>query len=291
MNLDRRNVADNSSFVCRRQTRRAAFLARLKSEDTIAVVGATGGCGRAIVETLLESTKFHVRAVSRSRSKARDYFSRYKEQKLTFAEADVAAGSAEAERNLSNALKGAAAVVIATGTSAFPSASWGMFFSNSPNAIDAKGTERILDLADKKALKRVILITSIGVTRRKQFPFAILNLFGVLDAKRKAEDYVMSSAGGGAFDYTIVRPGQLLNDYDRRARQNTVGSTAEECALRVQRGDVLQGQVYRRSVAYFVQCALTRPSESNLEVCLTNERGRKQDEKEVHEILDKIVTS
>jgi len=41
-------------------------------------------------------------------------------------------------------------------------------------------------------------------------PFVILNLFGVLDAKRSGEAAIMSASGAGGFGYAIVRPGRLV---------------------------------------------------------------------------------
>jgi len=41
-------------------------------------------------------------------------------------------------------------------------------------------------------------------------PFKILNLFGVLDAKRTGEDALKASAIANGVDYVILRPGRLV---------------------------------------------------------------------------------
>lgn len=63
----------------------------------------------------------------------------------------------------------------------------------------------MLECTDKNSLKRVVYASSIGTLRSKSFPFAILNLFGILDAKRTAEDIVKACGTS----YAIVRLGKL----------------------------------------------------------------------------------
>ena len=41
-------------------------------------------------------------------------------------------------------------------------------------------------------------------------PFPILNLFGVLDAKRAGEEAVMRNGDSGAYVYSIIKPGRLV---------------------------------------------------------------------------------
>lgn len=58
--------------------------------------------------------------------------------------------------------------------------------------------------------KRVVLMSSIGVTRRKDFPFVILNGAGVLDAKHEGETAVRTAAEDFVGSCSIIRPGQLI---------------------------------------------------------------------------------
>lgn len=97
-------------------------------------------------------------------------------------------------REIEDQIRDCQGVVIATGTTAFPSAKWKG--GNNPRAIDLEATLRILEAVkrvnegrdeDPTRIKKVLLLTSIGTSRASSFPFVILNLFGVLDAKREAE--------------------------------------------------------------------------------------------------------
>lgn len=278
--------------ACSRYSRRTSPHAVLKSGDTIAVVGATGRVGRIVVEALLKNSEFRVRAVARSRSKARDYLSIFQSDNLSYAEADVTSGTSGAGESLKKALTGAAAIVIATGTSAFPTSAWGPFFSNSPREVDNRGSDRILASIDNDTLQRIVLITSIGTRRSRQLPFAILNLFGVLDEKRQAELNVAAAAKNRHFDYAIVRPGRLLDESDAKEMvEGANGAVGKKDALRLREGDVLQGQTYRRSVAYVVQCALTRVASGSVDCCMINEEGSQQNESVIHEMLNNIASS
>lgn len=57
---------------------------------------------------------------------------------------------------------------------------------NTPANVDTSGTLKVLDAwarAAGDARKQFVLMSSIGVQRRDQMPFPILNACGVLDAK------------------------------------------------------------------------------------------------------------
>ena len=49
-----------------------------------------------------------------------------------------------------------------------------------------------------------MLVSSIGVERYTQFPFAVLNAFGALKYKYESEQKLVSSG----LSYSIVRPGK-----------------------------------------------------------------------------------
>jgi hypothetical protein len=98
------------------------------------------------------------------------------------------------------------------GTTAFPTKKWNG--GNTPNAIDNLAVRRVCDalIKERKNPIKVVLVTSVGVERTQAFPFLILNLFGVLDAKRSGEEAVkeMAATSGGTLDYAIIRPGRLV---------------------------------------------------------------------------------
>jgi len=112
-------------------------------------------------------------------------------------------------QSLAAAMNDVSAVVIATGTTAFPTKKWAG--GNTPHAVDEDAVRKVARAAaEVNTMKKVVLVTSIGVERRKELPFSILNLFGVLDAKRNGEVAVIEAASEGGFDYAIVRPGRLV---------------------------------------------------------------------------------
>jgi uncharacterized protein YbjT (DUF2867 family) len=116
------------------------------------------------------------------------------------------------EEVLRAALLNVSGVVLSLGTTAFPTKKWKG--GNTPNAIDNLAIRRVSNalLTEKNIPRKVVLVTSVGVKRTKDFPFFILNLFGVLDAKRSGEEAIqeMAAASGGMLDYAIVRPGRLV---------------------------------------------------------------------------------
>ncbi len=59
-------------------------------------------------------------------------------------------------------------------------------------------------------VKRVTMLSSIGVKRRWQFPFSFLNFFGVLDAKAAGEEAIIQGAARCNYDFAVVRPGRLV---------------------------------------------------------------------------------
>jgi hypothetical protein len=61
-----------------------------------------------------------------------------------------------------------------------------------------------------RRIKKVTLLTSIGVRRKEKFPFSILNSFGVLDSMVEGEDYLIKGADKAGYSYAIVRPGRLI---------------------------------------------------------------------------------
>jgi hypothetical protein len=56
----------------------------------------------------------------------------------------------------------------------------------------------------------MIMLSSIGVQRRTQMPFPVLNACGVLDAKAAGEAAIKADAEAAGYSYTILRPGQLF---------------------------------------------------------------------------------
>lgn len=80
-----------------------------------------------------------------------------------------------------------------------------------------------------------------------QFPFSILNQFGVLDAKRKGEEALINSS----LPYTIIRPGRLIDGPYTSYDLNTLikAKTNSKLGVVLGTGDTLNGQASRIDVA------------------------------------------
>jgi uncharacterized protein YbjT (DUF2867 family) len=192
--------------------------AAVTSGDKVLVLGGTGGVGQLTIGKLLNHPyNLSVRTTSRDPTKAKETISIFGDatgdgdhKNLEIVKLDLLAEDTTA---LEIAMSDVAAVVISVGTTAFPTMKWKG--GNTPKAIDQYAVERVARVAASKApeLKRIVLVTSVGVERTDQMPFVILNLFGVLDAKKKGEEAIMdavTSKSGGRFDYVVIRPGRLV---------------------------------------------------------------------------------
>ena len=208
---------------------------------TALVAGATGGVGQLVVARLL-AAGWRVRALVRSEAKARALFGSFSSS-LEIVEADlrevfcsdtqlqgsgggapvppapltgatsllVSPPSSErptlADSALAGLFESLDAVVCCTGTTAFPSARWEG--DNGPRQTDEVGVRNLVAAVQSASpsLRRFVLVSSIGVSRTGQFPFLILNAFGVLSAKAAGEKSLQDSG----LPFTILRPGRLTD--------------------------------------------------------------------------------
>jgi nucleoside-diphosphate-sugar epimerase len=258
----------------------------LKTGDTIAVVGATGGVGRLLVSRILEDGRFRVRALVRSRSAARDCFPGADERMLTISDIDIL--SSANDTRLADALAGVNAVVISTGTSAFPTRAWGPKFDNSPDRVDRKGTENILANVDRSSTRRVVLVTSIGTLRKHRFPFYILNLFGVLDAKRAGELSLMKAAEQNGYNFAIIRAGRLIGGPHSNPGPIRYAKKPDLQGIKVAGGDQLMGDISRTNTALAVQYTLEWDQEKDIDICVVNAAGLKPTVHAWHRILEAL---
>jgi hypothetical protein len=217
----------------------------LQPGDTVAVVGL-GNVGKLVALRLSDTYK--VNGIVRNANSVKSFFEG-REEKISLFETDLLDEVSSMETKKSQqpycpdslllALRDANAIVICTGTTAFPTEAWsrsGQFSVtstvisalldskfdvpqallsldtqglNTPNNVDNRANKLILD-AWKKACKvkrkRAIMLSSIGVKRRESMPFPILNACGVLDAKAAGEQALQDAAVEGGFSYTILRP-------------------------------------------------------------------------------------
>lgn len=229
----------------------------VSEEDLVLVTGATGGVGQLTVAKLVDKG-FKVRVLTRNASKAENMFA---------GKAEIAVGDIRNPETLPAAMENVTHIICCSGTTAFPSERWdfdnnpnfidyfGLFFNpesakaeakNSPMKVDAQGVQNIVEAAPKD-LKQFIFISSCGVERKNDFPYSILNAFGILDAKKQAEETIINSNT----PYTIIRPGQLIDgpytsyDINTLLRAKTDGKLDVVLAT----GDKITGQTSRIDVA------------------------------------------
>ena len=236
--------------------------------DTVLVVGGTGGVGQLVTQKLLNSD-FKVRVTSRNTAQAREILGT---DAVDVVPLDLLQGSS---KQLENALQDVAGVVISVGTTAFPTMKWRG--GNTPQAIDADAVTKLVKAATQQpSMKKIVLITSVGVYRTDEMPFMILNLFGVLDAKRTGEDALKKAATASNVDYVIVRPGRLIGgpftNYDV-ARLLQIEGGAEN-GVDVEKGDALLGDCKRDACAESIVQALQQDAAKNIEFSIvSNEKA------------------
>ncbi|MEL6263242.1 MAG: SDR family oxidoreductase [Cyanobacteria bacterium J06626_6] len=229
----------------------------------VLVAGATGGVGQLTVANLIRQ-QYPVRILTRSAAKAREMFAN---------NVEVAVGDIRQPDTLPAATAGITHLICATGTTALPSARWDFQVDlgsnpaeqlvnwakiyldedfrnanarNTPEAVDAVGVSNLVQAAPK-SLQRFVFVSSCGVARKDQFPYNILNAYGVLDAKGKGETAILRSG----LPYTIIRPGQLTDGpYTSRDFNSLIkASTEGKLGVTIATGDTLNGQTSRIDVA------------------------------------------
>ncbi|MEL6605534.1 MAG: SDR family oxidoreductase [Cyanobacteria bacterium J06614_10] len=239
-----------------------------RKDARVLVAGATGGVGQLTVANLIRQG-YPVRVLTRSAAKAEAMFA----DTTAANDIEIAVGDIRQPDTLPAATAGITHLICATGTTALPSArwdfqidlgsnpaeqifNWGKIYldedfrnanaRNTPEAVDAIGVSNLVQAAPKD-LQRFVFVSSCGVARKDQFPYSILNAYGVLDAKGKGETAILRSG----LPYTIIRPGQLTDGpYTSRDFNSLVkASTEGKLGVTIATGDTLNGQTSRLDVA------------------------------------------
>ncbi|XP_051214366.1 uncharacterized protein At5g02240 [Lolium perenne] len=209
------------------------------SSKLVLVVGGTGGVGQLVVASLL-SRKIKTRLLLRNPEKAVTLFGKQDENVLQVYEADT--------RNVDaftpEMFEGVTHVICTTGTTAFPSKRWDG--DNTPERVDWDGVRNFVS-AMPKTIERLVLVSSIGVTKYNEIPWSIMNLFGVLKYKKMAEDFIRDSG----IPFTIIRPGRLTDGPYTSYDLNTLlkATAGERRAVEIGQGDKLVGEASRLVVA------------------------------------------
>lgn len=294
--------------------------------ETVVVAGATGGVGRLVVERLLRRSRSDVRNgghggpspvaeneakrevtkrledsfdVTEVRALVRDV----RRAKKVFAAGDdrlqivglggnvgqsVTNGRAELRKVLSDALAGAAAMVICTGTTAFPTLAWRG--GNTPKAVDDEFVRELVNSVDEKSMRRVVLVSSIGtsIERRRSFPFAILNAFGILYSKAQGERHVKQAAERSGFAYGILRTGRLLGEPHTNIGMLRFEADLSKTDISVARGDVLRGDLSRSAAADAAVHMTTWDPGYNFEFSVIHADGRWPGDDRWQEVLRSV---
>lgn len=226
-------------------------------ENLVLVVGATGGVGQLVTAKLLEIDR-PVRILTRNQAKAAAMFA----GKGEYGIADIRDRS-----SLVAVMTGVKYIICCAGTTAFPSDRWdfdpalspfdwlGAIFNrdefikkakNSPMLADGEGMKNLVATAPED-IERFVFVSSCGVLRKEQFPFNILNSFGVLDAKLIGENALINSG----LPYTIIRPGRLIDGPFTSYDLNTLlkATTDGKLGVVVGTGDKLAGDTSRIDLA------------------------------------------
>ena len=149
-------------------------------------------------------------------------------------------------------MEGVDAVCCCTGTTAFPTLRW--LGKNDPETNGYVGTKNLVELAAKEGkkegrekMRRFVFVSSAGVKRYDAPPYSIMNAFGVLTAKEKAEELLKASG----IPYTIVRPCRLTDAPYTSYDLNTLikGESGARKEVLITTDEVLDGETSRAAVA------------------------------------------
>ena len=255
----------------------------MSDNKLILVVGATGGVGQLVVAKLL-AQQYRVRILTRNPSKAQQLFAQ---------QVEIYQGDIKDVNTITNAIDSVTDIICCVGTTAFPSSKWQLNLSspwdyvtsylqpkelgkkaqNSPLQVDAQGVINLVKSCDVNQIKRFVLVSSCGVLRQNEFPYTILNLFGVLSAKKQGEDYLINSG----ISYTIIRPSRLIDGPFTSYDLNTLlkAKTNGEKNVVIDTGDKINGESSRIDVANACVECLTSEKTKNKAFEIINQGERK----------------
>lgn len=210
------------------------------SDMKVLVAGATGGVGKAVTRQLA-SQGIQTRAFVRDAVRASATLP------LGGSGVEILEGNVYNYRDCNRAMQGCTAVICATGAT-------DRFSPLSPFQVDFQGTENLVAAARQSGIKKFVFVSSIGADD----PLFPLNLFfGLLFWKKQGELAVQRSG----LDYTIIRPGGLLNEIrSGRGEGGVVAAGADAFGLPPRR---MPGSILRSDVAEGCVAALVEPAASN----------------------------
>jgi uncharacterized protein YbjT (DUF2867 family) len=218
---------------------------------------------------------------------------------------EIVVGDIREPNTLPPAMLNINSIICCTGTTAFPSARWefdssvniielGLAFldrqslenkaKNTPLKVDAQAVKNLVAAAPK-SLNRFVFVSSCGIQRKTQFPFNVLNSFGVLDAKQQGEEAIINSG----IPYTIIRPGRLIDGPFTSYDLNTLLKATTDGKLNVVlgKGDTLSGDASRIDVAAACVESLFYPNTAGQVFELVNQ-GTRSSEIDWEQLFNKV---
>lgn len=232
---------------------------------SILVLGATGGVGQIVVAKLIEQN-YQIIAIVRDTEKAQKLFANCEN-------IEICQGDARDKKSLQKCLenKQIDVTISCIGTTAFPSTRW--LGDNNPKNTDYLGNQNLINIMPSH-LKRFVLVSSQGVQRSDKFPYKILNLFGVLDEKLKAENLLKNSG----LPYTIIRPGRLTDGPYTSYDLNTLikATSGNRQKIIIGQGDKLNGETSRIIVAEACVEAMKLDCTINQTFEIVNQSGKNE---------------
>ncbi|WP_079509056.1 SDR family oxidoreductase [Mesobacillus jeotgali] len=154
------------------------------------VVGANGQIGKLLVEFLKESADHNVRAMLRKQEQAKEFETKGIETAIASLEGSV--------EDIASAAKGCDAVVFAAG-------SGGQTGLDKTLLVDLDGAVKTVEAAEQAGIDRFIMISALQAHNRENWSETIKPYYV---AKHYADRALLQSS----LNYTIIRPGGLLNE-------------------------------------------------------------------------------
>lgn len=249
------------------------------------VFGATGGVGQLATQQLIQRG-VNVIAVTRDISTASQF--------PTLNGCQFVEANALLPKTLPSAIEGSDLMVINVGTTAFMTKKWeGLDLTNpqarpknAPRIACYNTVENIMaaTASCRRKPKKILLLSSIGVERSNSFPFKILNLYGILDAKRDSEDLLIEKCKEIGSSAIIVRPGRLVGapftNFDLAKLLGKEQDSGNR-GIVIYKNDVLAGDIEREDVATAIVkllLDLKNPKFSNassIKLSIVNKKGPK----------------
>ncbi|WP_017379636.1 SDR family oxidoreductase [Paenisporosarcina sp. TG-14] len=156
----------------------------------IFVVGATGQIGKHLINLIQKSEQHTVRAMVRKQEQA---------DELGQQGVDAAVASLEGSvQDIANAAKGCDAIVFTAG-------SGGHTGLDKTLLIDLDGAAKTAEAAEQAGITRFVLVSALQANKRENWNQEMVPYYV---AKHYADKMVEQSS----LDYTIIRPGGLLNE-------------------------------------------------------------------------------